>query len=894
MGGIRRHLVAVVAVILTSTWIPADAATPPTNDNFAAATLITMLPFTDATVSELLTPELDEPATCGGVHTAWYRFSPTTDTDVVFHSKTSRGFASIAVFEGDQIDYLTPLGCAEGQSDYEPALVGLLARAGHTYSIQLSQTAITAYAGSIVLNAVSGAEIRGRMTTVTGSGIAGCHASAWKADGLGNQRASATTAADGTYIIPSLLAGSFRVDFSCYPLYYDEAYDDTDYAHATNVTLATGEVKTGIDAELRRRGSYSGGARAPGGAPLADVCTYAYDSATGEFFGSYQRTGPDGLFVGAVSGTRTVNARLYDCSANRKYRPMWWPDAFDQAGSDGISIVEGEDTPGIDITLPLAVRPANDDRAAATVIDQLPFIDSTNTYLATAEPAEVQYSFTEIGPSCGTGPTVWYRYTAAESMHISLSSVGSDYQAGIAVFRSSSNADAAVPILPLASTCSHVAYYGKTVADLAVEAGETYMIQVAGPGELRLLVQHELPPANDARASAVVVSGNLPYSDSVRTFAASVQPGEDTSCGAMGGTVWYRLQVPSNRQVTVRTTGENAGEAAIAVYRETGLTTGAPALDAQPVACSSENYVPQASMAKFDAAANASYLIQIGGEGGFDGIFTVQITDVAAPANDNRADASPIGALPFVDQLDNQTASAEPGDEACGQMTHTVWYRYTATSAEHISVSTAGSTLVPALAVYRVTDAGAVPIACDTDSEAGGVRQPRADFFVTPGETYLFQAGSQASTVGQLHFEVNVETQPLNDMLANTQALSSSAIIRTYGATQERGELMPCAQGGPPGRTVWYRFEAPTAGRYQLSTIGSDFDTMAAVFTATDLPVEGPAGLLQVACNDDSAGGRNSFLEFEAAAGTTYFVQLGGWKFDAGVIHVSINQKPPA
>ncbi len=70
-------------------------------------------------------------------------------------------------------------------------------------------------------------------------------------------------------------------------------------------------------------------------------------------------------------------------------------------------------------------------------------------------------------------------------------------------------------------------------------------------------------------------------------------------------------------------------------------------------------------------------------------------------------------------------------------------------------------------------------------------------------------------------------------------------------------------------RTVWYRAQPGTAGAFTVSTKGSNYDSVAAVWSGT------LGHLIQVACDDDSiAPGGPSQLRFDAEAGATYYVEV--------------------
>jgi 4-amino-4-deoxy-L-arabinose transferase-like glycosyltransferase len=106
----------------------------------------------------------------------------------------------------------------------------------------------------------------------------------------------------------------------------------------------------------------------------------------------------------------------------------------------------------------------------------------------------------------------------------------------------------------------------------------------------------------------------------------------------------------------------------------------------------------------------------------------------------------------------------------------------------------------------------------------------------------------------------------------------------TVDAGVEFKEPLPCELGLA---TVWYSLVPSTSGRVAVDTAGSWFDTVLAVYTGTDL-----GSLELIGCNDDVDGTR-SLLEFEARAGTPYYVQVGSSGEDpaslGGLVQLSVS-----
>lgn len=120
---------------------------------------------------------------------------------------------------------------------------------------------------------------------------------------------------------------------------------------------------------------------------------------------------------------------------------------------------------------------------------------------------------------------------------------------------------------------------------------------------------------------------------------------------------------------------------------------------------------------------------------------------------------------------------------------------------------------------------------------------------------------------------------PPNDNFANAQILagcSGSVTGTNFGATKEVGE--PNNPDSPTStRSVWYQWQSPSTGNVTIDTIGSDFDTVLAVYTGSSL-----GGLTLVEHNDDIVSGTNvvSSVTFTATQGQIYRIAIGGYNND--------------
>ncbi|HEV2705801.1 MAG TPA: NF038122 family metalloprotease [Pyrinomonadaceae bacterium] len=116
---------------------------------------------------------------------------------------------------------------------------------------------------------------------------------------------------------------------------------------------------------------------------------------------------------------------------------------------------------------------------------------------------------------------------------------------------------------------------------------------------------------------------------------------------------------------------------------------------------------------------------------------------------------------------------------------------------------------------------------------------------------------------------------PVNDNFGNAKVITAATgtdSINTVSATREPGE--PNHVGFFGGKSAWYRWTATTNGTATFDTLNSGFDTMLAVYTGNTV-----GALNAITGNDDITQGQivASRVQFNAVAGTTYFIALDGF-----------------
>ena len=171
-------------------------------------------------------------------------------------------------------------------------------------------------------------------------------------------------------------------------------------------------------------------------------------------------------------------------------------------------------------------------------------------------------------------------------------------------------------------------------------------------------------------------------------------------------------------------------------------------------------------------------------------------------------------------------------------------------------------------------------VACNDDAGPGspcyGTYQSSLTFNPVPCQQYLVRVAGFGGAIGNFQLNVSQAVQPPpNNPCASATVVTTGTTtpFSTCGATTD-GVGSPCNLAND----VWFKWTASCSGSVTIDTCGSSFDTVLSVYASTACPP--PANSL-VACNDDALLGPNcwwsSQVTFNAVAGTTYVIRVGGY-----------------
>jgi hypothetical protein len=291
-----------------------------------------------------------------------------------------------------------------------------------------------------------------------------------------------------------------------------------------------------------------------------------------------------------------------------------------------------------------------------------------------------------------------------------------------------------------------------------------------------------------------------------------------------------------------------------------------------------------------------TYYFQVGGfvDGTPDSGTLSFSVKVAGLGNDAFANATPV-TLPFtIGGIDTSAATTEQGETVAmtspcsGSIGKTLWYRITPAQNMTLTAATAGSStgFDTVIVLYQGTSlAGLARVACDDDSAVypldGGASRLAA-VSLTGGLTYYLQVGGYQGSTGSASSGTLALTIGSIDTFATPGVISklpfNVAGLDTSQASTQTGEPVTLSGAacttGFIGKTVWFKYTAPSTTTITIDTAGSNFDTVLRVMQGASL-----ATLSQVGCDDDGipTTRQSRLTAFAVTAGQTYYLQVGGW-----------------
>lgn len=263
------------------------------------------------------------------------------------------------------------------------------------------------------------------------------------------------------------------------------------------------------------------------------------------------------------------------------------------------------------------------------------------------------------------------------------------------------------------------------------------------------------------------------------------------------------------------------------------------------------------------------------------------LEDRTVPTSDLFADATVLSGSLVTVTGSNVGATAEVGEPSGAGTSgaiNSVWWSWTAPAATTVEINTIGSALDTLLAVYTGDAVDDLTLVAANDD--GFDMQSQLFFETIAGQTYRVAVDGYEDATGDIVLKLG--TRPANDDLANATVVDGGTVTGgNLAATGEVGE----PTGGTHGavNTVWWSWTAAMNETVEISTIGSDFDTILAIYAG-----EAVDALTLIAVNDDFdfPSSLASRIAFNAVAGTTYRIAVDGYLNETGNVVLNLPEAP--
>lgn len=407
------------------------------------------------------------------------------------------------------------------------------------------------------------------------------------------------------------------------------------------------------------------------------------------------------------------------------------------------------------------------------------------------------------------------------------------------------------------------------------------------------------PPANDNCSGAIALTVNPTTACTVTASGTSASATQSQAACAGSGAdddVWYKFIATSASHYVTATPG-TMSDVVLQIFSGTcgSLTS---------ISCTDSSAGSAAEISTLNGLTiGATYYVRVHSHsnGSNQGTFTICVTTLAAPSNDNCAGAASLtvnSGTTCTTTASGTTLGATQSLAGCsGNADDDVWYSFTATSNTHNVLVTPGTLTNAVFQLFSGSCGSPVSISC-VNATTGTAAETMTFTGLTIGATYFVRVYSNASGSGQGTFNICITTPPpppANDNCSGAIALtvnpSTTCTTTTSGTTVSATQSqVSCA--GTADDDVWYSFTATNATHAVSVTPGTLSDAVLQVFSGTC------GSLSSVACVDATSGTNVETTTLSGlTVGSTYFVRVHSYASGSnqGTFSICVNTiVPPA
>ncbi len=234
-----------------------------------------------------------------------------------------------------------------------------------------------------------------------------------------------------------------------------------------------------------------------------------------------------------------------------------------------------------------------------------------------------------------------------------------------------------------------------------------------------------------------------------------------------------------------------------------------------------------------------------------------------------------------------------PGLASAMQSGRQLWWRVTSEQAGTLTIDTTGSDVDTALAIYQLRG-GELVLATFNDNYQASSSASRARVQVSSGQSVYVAVDSVNGTTGTLQVNVLHTVTPSdpvvpNDLFSAAETLSGTedrVLVDTRYVQYQPAEPQIGTIERP--NMLWYQWQAPVSGSVTISTAGSEFDTVLALYEGAANSTLSNIGRL--ASNDDvSATNSSSRIDYLVEAMEVYFIGVAGKRGVRGALSLALN-----
>jgi hypothetical protein len=289
----------------------------------------------------------------------------------------------------------------------------------------------------------------------------------------------------------------------------------------------------------------------------------------------------------------------------------------------------------------------------------------------------------------------------------------------------------------------------------------------------------------------------------------------------------------------------------------------------------------------FNAAANTSYLVRVGGYNGATGQGTLTIAAPSCgPTNETCA-----GSLWLTDGVNitgSTVGTTNDGTASCGNAAGApdLWYRYRPVSSGSTTFTTCDlASYDTVISIFTGTCGALTEAGCNDDTNGACGLRSTVTLTTSAGTDYYVRVSGYAGATGAFKIKAvggGGVAPPANDDCANRSGIPLGITpFSTVGATTDGPTHTSCNFRGNNNITndVWFNYPSACDGRLTIATCGSSFDTKIAVYDGYGCQ-NYEARLL--ACSDNDCGSQSS-VTIDATAHSFYTIRVGGFNGATGV-----------